>query len=466
MKTPPSPTPTAAEPALLFGLHDRPPLLQAGTAALAHLLAIVASIATAPWLIAQGLGLSPAHTTYLIASALMVSGLATFIQIQRIGPIGSGLLSIQGTSFAFIGVFIYAGTQLQDMHTNTEVLGTLLGTSAVGGVLCMLVSLNLYRLQRIITSTVAGVVIFLLGLSLVETSINNLQFSAAQASAQQQSAMLVWAQAAVVITAILLLARYGNTWIKLSSICLGLLVGLAFAAATDSLPATTGTPTAVDFNWLQIVPFPLGFDGWVLLLLLPIFLVTITESIGDLTATSALSAQPTRGVDYWTRIRGGVMGDGFNTVLAALCGTFPNTTFSQNNGVIRLTGVASRHVGLWIAAGLLVLGCLPMFSAGFQRLPGGVIHGATALMFAMIMASGWRMLCEQANPRRALTLLAVATVTALGLAQSAWLDTRFHLELPRYVLLLTNFPVTTGALVAIIGELLWRDEQGGDAPHA
>ena len=438
---------------LLFGLDERPPLAQSLTAALAHLLAIVGAIATAPLLIAQGLGLGVAHTTYLIASALIVSGIATFIQVYRFGPIGSGMLSVQGTSFAFVGAFIYAGLALKQQHDDAQVLGILLGTAACGGIGTMLASLILQRLQRIITLNVAGIVVFLLGLSLVQVAFNNLQFTAATATANNEPAMLVWLQALLVIAAIIFFSSRNNPWLKLGSICLGLLVGVGFAALTGGLNAQLPEPIA-HFTFVQFAPFPLAFDGLVFLMLLPIFLVTITESIGDLTATAVLSRQPAQGDAYWRRIRGGILADGFNVTLAAACGTFPNTTFSQNNGVIRLTGVASRFVGILLAGLLLLLGCIPLVSALFQLLPGGVLHGATGLMFAMILLSGWRILRQQANQRRSMVMLAAASVSALLLTQTARVSAALELAVPEYILLLTNFPVATGAVIAMLWEAL------------
>ncbi|MFT6519816.1 MAG: xanthine permease XanP, partial [Candidatus Azotimanducaceae bacterium] len=119
---------------LLFGIDERPPIAKSLTAAVAHLLAIVGGIATAPLIIARGLNLDVAMTNYVVASALVISGIATFIQIRRFGPLGSGILSVQGTSFAFVGVFIYAGMNLQTAGLDNEtMLGTLVGTAAVGG---------------------------------------------------------------------------------------------------------------------------------------------------------------------------------------------------------------------------------------------------------------------------------------------------------------------------------------------
>lgn len=441
---------------LLFGIDERPPFAKSVIAAAAHLLAIVASIATAPLIIARGLDLNTAHTSYVIASALMVSGIATFIQVYRFGPLGSGLLSVQGTSFAFVGIFIYAGLQLQTtLPDNTEVLGVLLGSAAVGGLFTMVLSFFIQRLRSIITVNVAGIVIFLLGLSLVGVAFNNLQASAHQASTNGASATMIWLQAALVIGVIVLLSSRDNPWLKLGSICTGLAAGLAFAVATGTLTQTL--PQQIDNIFLlEIAPFPLGFDPIVFLLLLPIYLVTITESIGDLTATSILSGRSVTDAGYWRRLRGGVMADGFNTVLASLVGTFPNTTFSQNNGVIKLTGVASRFVGLLLAGMLVLLGSIPVFSAVFQLLPGGVVHGATGLMFAMIMLAGLRVLREQENYKKARTMLIVCTAGAMALTQAPDILALAGIAMPPYLVLLTSFPVASGALIAMIWEALSR----------
>jgi xanthine permease XanP len=437
---------------LLFGIDERPPIAKSLTAAVAHLLAIVGGIATAPLIIARGLNLDVAMTNYVVASALVISGIATFIQIHRFGPLGSGILSVQGTSFAFVGVFIYAGMNLQTAGLDNEtMLGTLVGTAAVGGAMTMVLSFFLRYLSAIITLNVAGITVFLLGLSLVWVAWGNLGFAVASASAQGINELWVYLQAAVVIGVIIFFSTRNNPWLKLSSIMLGLFAGMVFAGLTNSLDQPLPAELAPVFL-IEFLPFALHFDGMVFLLLMPIFLVSIIESIGDLTATSLLSGRSVSGPDYWLRLRGGVMADGFNTLLAALFGTFPNTTFSQNNGVIRLTGVASRFVGLLLAVLLILLGSIPVFSAVFQLLPGGVLHGATGLMFGTIMLTGIRVLRAQPNQPRVLLMLACCTLGAIGLTQTTTLLASLDMSTPAYLQMLTNFPVATGALIAMTWE--------------
>ena len=434
---------------LLYGLEARPPLGKALVAACAHLLAIVASIAAAPLLIARGLGLDAASTVYVIGGALVVSGIATFVQVGRLGPLGSGLLSVQGTSFSFIGPLVAAGGYLSARGLDVaNALGVLLGSCAVGAALTMAASLCLKRLRRIITVQVAGVTIVLLGLTLVGSAWNNLRLAATAAAAAGEPVLLVWVEAAVVIAAIVLLSTRRDPWLRLSSICVGLLVGMCVALLSGSLQAAGQAPPG-GLLLPRLLPYTLGFDFGVFLLLAPIFLVTMTESIGDLTATSALSGCPVSGDGYWRRVRGGVLADGFNTVLAALFGTFPNTTFSQNNGVIQLTGVASRFVGLLVAALLVLLGLVPGFVYLFQLLPGSVLHAATGLMFGMIVLSGLRILCAQADGGRGLRMLLVC-----GLA--AWLLSLLPklTVLPDYAALLLGFPVASGAMLAMLWQAL------------
>ncbi|MCR9279561.1 MAG: purine/pyrimidine permease [Pseudomonadaceae bacterium] len=444
---------THALPPLLYELDERPPWPKASLAAMAHLLAIVASIATAPLLVARGLQLDALTTSYVISSALIVSGLATLLQILRVGPFGSGLLSIQGTSFSFIGALMIAGQLLDaDGMSDSEIVGVLLGSAAVGALVTVVAGYFIENLARVITPNVTGIAIFLLGLTLVGAAWNNFGFALAAAEASNAQGW-VWAQAVVVIVGILFFATRSNPWLRLASITIGLGIGVLFAIVTGQAMPLPDVPLG-GVTFLRWLPFPLGFDAAIALVLLPIFFVTMTESLGDLTATSMLSRQPLAGTPYWRRVRGGVMADGLNSVLAALAGTFPNTTFSQNNGVIRLTGVASRMVGVMVALLLILLGALPGFVALFQAIPGGVLHSGTGLLFAMIALTGLRLLQLQPNQRRTMIMLVGCCTLAFALAFVPSLLADQGIVLPPYAALLLGFPVASGAFIAVIWEWL------------
>ena len=435
------------QPQLLFKLDDKPPVLGAAFVGFQHLLAIIGGILTAPFLIALGMGLNAEDSAYVISSALVVSGFATLIQINRVGMLGAGLLSIQGTSFAFIGIMIFAYQKLAINMTSGEALGAIFGSSAACAALMLVLSLFVRQLKNIITTNVAGATIILIGLSLIQSTLQNLNGSFNAAGGMEGSGISLLVLAAVVFAVIVVIANLRQVWLRLSSITIGLAIGI-LAALWMGLADFTGVTDGDLFFIPELWRYPLTVDIQVMVLIMPIFLVSAMESIGDITATNNLSGLETGTLDYWLRIRGGIMATAFNSFVAALFCTFPSTTFSQNNGVIRLTGVCSRYVGNYVAGFLVILGCLPIVTAVFQRIPSEVIFGATLLMFMLVAFSGFRVV-EMARPR-ARDWIVVALAIVLGYIISMYIDQVPNLS-PEIVILL-QFPISTGALVALVLE--------------
>ena len=437
------------QPQLLYKLDDKPPVLGAAYVGFQHLLAIIGGILTAPFLMALGMGLNAEDSAYVISSALVVSGFATLIQINRMGMLGAGLLSIQGTSFAFIGIMVFAYQNLTLNMTSGEALGAIFGSSAACAALMLVLSLFIRQLKSIITTNVAGATIILIGLSLVHSTLQNLLGSFNAAGGLEGSGVSHLVLAVVVFAVIAVVANLHRVWLRLSSITIGLLIGILAAlqmGIADFSGVTEGDILFVPEFWR----YPLTIDIQVMVLIMPIFLVSAMESIGDITATNNLSGLKTGTPDYWLRIRGGIMAEAFSSFIAALFSTFPSTTFSQNNGVIRLTGVCSRYVGNYVAGFLVILGCLPIVTAVFQRIPSEVIFGATLLMFMLVVVSGFRVV-EMAQPKaRDWTVVVLAIV--LGYVISMSIDRVPNLS-PEIVILF-QFPISTGALVALVLELV------------
>ncbi|WP_167854774.1 uracil-xanthine permease family protein [Mangrovimicrobium sediminis] len=431
----------------LYGWQEVPPWPTALLAGFQHLLAVFGGIVTAPLIIAAGMGLSVADTNYLVTSALLISGLATIVQISSWRGVGSGLLSIQGTSFTFIGAILFAWHALPGEWSDQQRLAAIFGSTAACSVLMMGLGRQLHRLGRVITPAVTGATVVLLGLTLTLTTLQNLHrvYGAAVAAGEAWKVLLL---AGTVLAVTIALALWRNPWCRMCAVMGGLGTGLLLALFLGD----------VDFSALRelqwvFVPVPLRygmtFDLSVFLTLMPIFLVTAMESVGDLTATQALSRLPTSGPAYWARIRGGVVADAFNSLVAALFATFPNTTFSQNNGVIRLTGIASRHIGYVVAGLLILLGALPVVAGVFQVIPTPVIYGATLLMFALIALTGVNILRSGALDRRGWWVAGGGIAGGLLLSQLAAV-----LPLPDQARLLLGFPVSTGAACAILLEWL------------
>ena len=439
---------------MILGLNDKPSAGVTFLAALAHLAAIAASILTAPLLLARAIGLDDLQTVYVINASLGVSGIATFIQVYKFGWLGSGLLSVQGTSFAFIGAMAYASSMLKESMQIDEVVGVLLGTSMVGAILVVLASFFLSQIRKIITPTVTGVTIFLLGVSLLLSALTNLMSVYSSASEMQKSLTVV-AEAAITLLVIIVLASRDNTWCRLLSIPSGLLIGFFVAAAFGDL-STQPVPNSQIISILVPFRFPLGFDFLVLIILLPIFLVSLTETIGDITASSSVSGLPIEGESYLNRLRGGVMADGVNTMLASVLGAFPNTTFSQNNAVIKVTGIASRRVGLVLAGLLVLLGAIPFISEIFMRIPGGVLNAATGFLFLMIAYTGLQIVLSQ-EEKSSIVILILSCSLALLLMIAPTFFSGLNLALPTYLTIILGFPVATGTVIAIVLALLSKN---------
>jgi xanthine permease XanP len=198
------------------------------------------------------------------------------------------------------------------------------------------------------------------------------------------------------------------------------------------------------------VPTPfhygLGFRATALLPFAFLYLMSAIESVGDITATSLLTGQPLTGPAYFARLRGGVLADGVSSMLAAVLNSFPSTTFAQNNGVIQLTGIGSRHVGLLVGAFLMVLGLFPVVGGVVQAMPQPVLGGATLIMFGTVAVAGIRILASTSLDRRACTIAAVSFGLGLGVTFVPELGR----SLPTVIKDIFSSGIATGGLCALL----------------
>ena len=377
---------------LIYGLEDRPPFKDAFFAAIQHLLAIFVAIITPPLIIAGALKLDLETTGFLVSMALFASGISTFIQCRRVGPIGTGLLCIQGTSFSFIGPIISAGT--------LGGLPLIFGTCMSASVVEMLISRVLKYTRRIITPLVSGIVVTLIGMSLIKVGITACGGGEAAKADGTFGAFRYVGLAVMVLVLIIFFNRSNNRYLRMSSIVIGLVIGYVVAWFMGM----------VDFSSIQSyggfnVPVPfrygLAFDWSSFIALGLIYMITAIEAYGDITANSMISGQPVEGETFVKRASGGILADGFNSMLAGVFNSFPNSIFAQNNGMIQLTGVASRYVGYYIAGFLIVLGLFPAVGLVFSLMPDPVLGGATLLMFGTVAAAGIRIIASQEINRKA-----------------------------------------------------------------
>jgi len=413
--------------------------------ALQHVLAVFVGIVTPPLIVARALKLSGADGGFLVSMALLVSGLGTIVQTRRVGPIGSGLLSIQGTSFVFLGPIISLASSVTAAGgTQRDSLGTVFGVCMAASVVPIVIGPCIRWASKIITPLVTGIVVTLIGLTLVEVGITSLGggFAAKQDGTFGAGGNL--GLAAVVIVLIVAMNGSGRNWMRTLSVVAGLAGGYVIAWVAGKVAfSTDGNLPAIALP----VPFRYGL-GFRLAALVPfafLYLITAIESIGDLTATSSLCGEPITGDSYFRRLKGGVMADGVSSLLAAAFNSFPSTTFAQNNGVIQLTGVGSRYIGTWVGAMLIVLGLLPIVGRTVEAIPQSVLGGATIIMFGMVAVAGIRILSSVSMDRRASTI----TALSLGLGLGVTFVPGILGQMPPFVRDMFSSGVATGGMCAL-----------------
>lgn len=401
---------------LIYKLNDNPSAKESFFAAIQHVLASFIGIITPTLIIGGVLGLG-SEIPYLISMALMVSGVGTIIQAKRPLGIGAGMICVQGTSFAFLSSVLAAGFIVKSQGGGPDqILAMIFGVCVLGAFIEIGLSQVLSKLKRVITPLVTGTVITIIGISLIKVGFIDLaggkylMDKKPELFASFENLFL----GALVMVVIIIANKSNNQWIRLSSIIIGMIVGFIVAIFMGKVDFSTISQVQ---SVISIpVPFKYGFD-FDIAAFIPIaliYLITAIETSGDITANCMISKEPIKGESYMKRIKNGVLGDGVNSLIAGVFNTFPNTTFSQNNGVIQLTGIASKFIGVWIGAILIILGLFPHIGALFRAIPNSVLGGATIIMFATVAIAGIKIIAQVNLNRKNMLILAVSFGMGLG----------------------------------------------------
>ncbi|WP_411184270.1 nucleobase:cation symporter-2 family protein [Pseudomonas sp.] len=446
---------------LLYGLDDKPRPLAALLATLQHLLAIIVPIVTPSLLICQAIGVSARDTNIIVSMSLVISGIATYVQCRRFGPFGAGMLIVQGTSFNFVGPLIAGGVLLVNQGMAVEtVMAAIFGVVIAGSFIEMSVSRILPFIKRLISPLVTGIVVLMIGLTLIKVGLISMGGGYAAMGngtfANGENLLL----SGVVLAAIILLNRLPLVWLRSCAIIIALAIGYALAAYLGRLDFT-GMHEAKLFQVPMPLHFGLGFSWSLFIPMVVIYLVTSMEAIGDITATSKLSHQPVEGPLWMQRIKGGVLVNGANSLLAGLFNTFPSSIFAQNNGVIQLTGIASRHIGVWITLMLVILGLFPAVAGVIQAVPEPVLGGAAMVMFGAVAASGINILAGIDLDRRALLIIAASLALGLGVSQVP----EFLAHMPAALRNALESGVATGGICALLLNWFLPESPHSHKPH-
>ena len=393
--------PTSSSTPLRYGPDDRPPLRTAVPLGLQHVMVMMASNVTIPVILATAIGASAGDTAFLVQMALLVAGLATLIQTVGIGPVGARLPLVQGTSFGFLVVAIPLGQQYG--------LAAVFGGALFAGVVQILFGAVFTKIRHLFPPLVAGIVVLVIGVGLIPTGI--LLF-AGGAGAEDLGSLRNLGVATFVLVAILLVYRFGKGFLGAAAVLVGLMLGYLLATSLGMVD----WGRVADEKWLAAprpLEFGLEFPAAALIAMGAMAVATSIETVGDISALTKTGA----GREATPQeMRGGLMGDGLGTALAALFSALPNTSFSQNVGLVAFTGVMSRFVVTIGACFLILAGFVPKIAVVIAVVPAPVIGGAAVVMFGMIISAGISLITTNPLTQNDLIIIAVSVVVGQGFA--------------------------------------------------
>jgi NCS2 family nucleobase:cation symporter-2 len=445
------------------------PLSQAIPLGLQHVLAMFVGNLTPLLIITGACGLSGGDfadlQVTLLQNAMLVAGLVTLVQLFSIGPVGGKVPIIMGTSSGFIGVF---NSVASTMGGGVLAYGAIMGASLIGGLFETVLGFFLKPLRKFFPSVVTGTVVLSIGLSLISVGVNSFGGGSSASDFGSMENLLL----ALLVLVVILVVKHAFTgFISSSAILVGIVVGYIVAAIMGVVLPTTGvTAEGVEYtkawvlNWDKVaqaswfaiptlLPVKPVFDLRAILPVLIMFIVTAVETVGDISGVM-VGGMDREATD--TELSGGVMCDGLGSSFAALFGVLPNTSFSQNVGLVTMTKVVNR-VALATGAVFLVLcGLIPKLGALVSIMPQAVLGGAAVMMFSSIVVSGIQLITKEPLTARNLSIVSVS----LGLGYGIGANSSILSQAPEVIsLVFGGSGIVPAAVMAIVLNILLPKEQ-------
>ena len=408
-----------------------------------HVLAMFAGNITVPIIVAGVFGQTPEQKIFLIQMALFVAGVATIIQTVGYKEIGARLPIVQGTSFAFIPIML---------PFKAAGLGAVFTAAFIGGIFQIFIGKVLKPIRHLFPPLVTGIVVLMIGFSLLKVGfmyaggggwlMNNKPEIFANANH-------LTVAASVFIVAIFFNLR-GKGMASAASILIGIVAGFIVASALGMVNYGK-IASAAWFAFPMPLQYGIDFVPGAIILMLFMSVVTTIETIGDISATTMGGAKR-EATDK--EISGGIMADGVGTAFGAIFNAMPNTSYSQNAGLVAFTGVVSRHVGTIAGIVLVLMGLFPKLGGIIAAMPESVIGGAAIIMFGMIVAAGIKLISRAEMDQRNLLILALSLSFGIGMS----LLPDFVKNIPDFgislKLLLTTGLIPAGLLAFVLNAIM------------
>jgi len=423
--------------ASLFEMDGVPKLSQAFPLALQHVVAMIVGCVTPAIIVSGAAGLETADRVLLIQASLVVSALATLLQLFPLGKkrgfrLGAGLPVILGVSFAYV----------PSMQAIAEQYGiaAIFGAQIIGGLCAIVVGLTIKKIRRFFPPLITGTVVFTIGLSLYPTAINYMAGGAGQPTYGEWQN---WVVAIFTLTVVTVLNHFGKGFFKLASILIGMIAGYLFSIPFGMV-SFDSVAQAGAVQLPQILHFGIEFEPSSCVALGLLFVVNAIQAIGDFSATTSggLNREPST-----SELQGAISGYGISNIAGAFLGCLPTATFSQNVGIVVTTKVVNRVTLGMSAVIILFAGLLPKFSALLTTIPYAVLGGATVSVFASIAMTGIKLVMSEEMNYRNTSIVGLAAALGMGVSQAssslaafpAWVTTIFG-----------KSPVVIAVIVAIL----------------
>ena len=420
---------------LLYKVEDKPPVGTSILLAAQHLLAALGAIIAVPLVVGGVLGLSTEDMVVLVNAAMLVSGVVTIIQCRGVGPVGIKLPVVMGTSFTFVGVSIAIGFE--------HGVAGILGSALVASLVMIIGSFFMPTIRKLFPPIVTGTVVTLVGLSLIPVAVD--WIAGGQVGSEGYASITNLLIGLSVLAIVIAFAQFGKGIFSASAVVMGMVIGFAACAAlglVDFAPVHQASwvalPTPLHFG----LSFPIsGIIGMSIA-----YLVTIIESTGDFFALSTVTKTKLTG----KKLSRGILADGVGSALASVFSTTPFSSFSQNVGIVGITGVASRYVVTITGVMLILAGLFPVLGALIVIIPLPVIGGAGLLMFAMIITAGVNILSTTQHTKRNGLIIAIS----IGAGMAVTVRPELLTNLPEFLKVILASGITTGSLIALFLNLL------------
>ncbi|WP_050615372.1 nucleobase:cation symporter-2 family protein [Bacillus testis] len=404
-----------------------------------HVLAMYAGAVIVPLIIGGAVGLSQENLTFLVSVDILMCGVATILQLFRNKFMGIGLPVMLGCSFTAVAPMIAIG--------NEYGLGSMYGSIIASGMIVVLISKYFGKLVRFFPPVVTGSVVTIIGITLIPVAINNL---AGGQGAEDFGSPANLALGFGTLLFIVILYRFSTGFMRSIAVLLGLVLGTVAAYFMGMV----NMESVAEASWLHMPqPFFLGtptFHLTPILTMTLVAIVSLVESTGVYFALGDICEKKISEKD----LANGYRAEGTAIVLGGIFNSFPYTTFSQNVGLVQISGVKTKNV-IYAAAGfLIVFGLVPKIGALTTIVPSAVLGGAMVAMFGMVVASGIKML-SQVNFASQENLLIIACSVGMGLGVTVVPD--LFAQLPENIKILTNNGIVAGSLTAIFLNIIFHE---------